>query len=76
MSSTDAADIGQLAESERAALQTFTTVTGQDPAAAIPLLRRSQWNVQVGYFLYRVTTTCLRCSRSNVALKDCHFQIL
>ncbi|KAL1994138.1 hypothetical protein VTN49DRAFT_2807 [Thermomyces lanuginosus] len=47
MSSTDAADIGQLAESERAALQTFTTVTGQDPAAAIPLLRRSQWNVQI-----------------------------
>ncbi|KAL2220798.1 UBX domain protein [Thermoascus aurantiacus ATCC 26904] len=43
----DEIDIAQLSESEQAALQTYTTITGQEPAAAIPLLRRSQWNVQI-----------------------------
>lgn len=52
MSSADEVDIGRLSESEREALQTYTTVTGQEPAAAIPLLRRSQWNVQVCCQLY------------------------
>jgi FAS-associated factor 2 len=47
MSSADGPDIGQLSETEQAALQTYMTVTGQEPDAAIPLLRRSQWNVQV-----------------------------
>lgn len=51
MSSADEVDIGRLSESEREALQTYTTVTGQEPAAAIPLLRRSQWNVQVCFQL-------------------------
>lgn len=45
--SADEVDIGLLSENEREALQTYTTVTGQDLAAAIPLLQRSQWNVQV-----------------------------
>ncbi|KAJ5819365.1 hypothetical protein N7474_004956 [Penicillium riverlandense] len=40
-------DIGQLSDSERSALETYTTLTGQEPAEAIPLLRRSQWNVQI-----------------------------
>ena len=40
-------DLDQLSESERLALEQYTSVTGQDPAEAIPLLRRSQWNVQV-----------------------------
>lgn len=47
MSSADSPDIGQLSESEQTALQTYVSVTGQEPEAAIPLLRRSQWNVQV-----------------------------
>lgn len=41
-------DLDQLSDSERLALDQYSGVTGQDPAEAIPLLRRSQWNVQVG----------------------------
>lgn len=41
-------DLDPLSPSERTALETYTTVTGQEPAEAIALLRRSQWNVQVG----------------------------
>ena len=40
-------DIAQLSDSERSALETYSAVTGQEPAEAIELLRRSQWNVQV-----------------------------
>jgi hypothetical protein len=43
-------DLDQLSESERLVLEQYTGVTGQDPAEAIPLLRRSQWNVQVGRY--------------------------
>ena len=39
--------IDRLSENERSALETYTAVTSQEPAEAIPLLRRSQWNVQV-----------------------------
>ncbi|KAJ5331572.1 hypothetical protein N7476_001355 [Penicillium atrosanguineum] len=40
-------DLDQLSPSERTALDTYTSVTGQDLPEAIPLLRRSQWNVQI-----------------------------
>ncbi|KAL9116246.1 MAG: hypothetical protein Q9227_000617 [Pyrenula ochraceoflavens] len=40
-------DIGQLTESQKEALQMYTSVTDQDPITAIPLLQRSSWNVQV-----------------------------
>lgn len=40
-------DLDQLSDSEKTALEMFMAVTSQDPAEAIPLLRRSQWNVQV-----------------------------
>lgn len=46
--STADVDIDQLSPSERTALETYTSVTGQEPSEAIPLLRRSQWNNQVG----------------------------
>lgn len=46
MSSPDI-DVSQLSESERTALETYTAVTSQDISEAVPLLRRSQWNVQV-----------------------------
>lgn len=46
MSSPDI-DVSQLSESEKSALDTYTAVTSQDISEAIPLLRRSQWNVQV-----------------------------
>jgi UBA-like domain len=40
-------DIGQLSESQRLALEQYTAVTNQEVEAAIPLLQRSQWNLQV-----------------------------
>ena len=40
-------DVGLLNDSQQQALQTYLSVTNQETAAAIPLLRRSQWNVQV-----------------------------
>jgi FAS-associated factor 2 len=42
-------DISQLSESQQLALQQYTSVTDQDFQAAIPLLQRSQWNVEVGF---------------------------
>lgn len=44
---TSSADIGQLSETQQEALQQYISVTDQDPASAILLLQRSQWNVQV-----------------------------
>ncbi|EEA25451.1 UBX domain-containing protein 10 [Talaromyces marneffei ATCC 18224] len=48
MSSQDGGtDIGELSSTQQEALQTYMNVTGQEPDAAIPLLQRSQWNVQI-----------------------------
>ena len=44
-------DIATLTESQQLALGTYTSVTNQDPNAAIALLRRSEWNVQVIFWL-------------------------
>ena len=46
MANTDVDPTG-LNESQQLALQTYTSVTNQEPSAGIPLLERSQWNVQV-----------------------------
>jgi FAS-associated factor 2 len=40
-------DINELSEAQQLALQQYTSVTDQDVQAAIPLLRRSEWNVEV-----------------------------
>ena len=40
-------DPEQLSESQQSALATYTSVTNQEPLAAVPLLQRSEWNVQV-----------------------------
>ncbi|KAL5334922.1 hypothetical protein BJX70DRAFT_391069 [Aspergillus crustosus] len=40
-------DISELSDTQRSALETYTTVTGQEPVEAIALLGRSQWNVQI-----------------------------
>lgn len=42
----------QLNESQQLALGTYTSVTNQDPSAAVPLLQRSEWNVQVRHTLH------------------------
>jgi len=40
-------DPARLSEGQQLALGTYTAVTNQEPSAAIPLLQRSEWNVQV-----------------------------
>jgi FAS-associated factor 2 len=40
-------DLDQLSDSEKSMLEMYMAVTSQEPSEAIPLLRRSQWNVQV-----------------------------
>jgi FAS-associated factor 2 len=42
-------DLGQLNESQQLALQQYMSVTDQELQAAISLLSRSEWNVQVRY---------------------------
>ncbi|MCJ1267846.1 hypothetical protein MMC22_007732 [Lobaria immixta] len=44
---TPAPDSSQLSESQQLALATLTSVTNQEQSDAIPLLRRSEWNVQI-----------------------------
>lgn len=40
-------DVDHLSEAQQLALQQYMSVTNQDSHAAVPLLRRSQWNVEV-----------------------------
>ena len=40
-------DISQLNAAQQEALQTYTSVTDEEPIAAIPLLQRCEWNVQI-----------------------------
>jgi FAS-associated factor 2 len=40
-------DLGSLTDEQQAALQQYTAVTDQEIEAAVPLLQRSQWNLQV-----------------------------
>ncbi|SPQ19754.1 8c8727d7-bddb-4dc5-9649-93615069d26a [Thermothielavioides terrestris] len=47
MASNGNFDLGSLTASQREALQQYTDVTSQDIKDAIPLLERSQWNVQI-----------------------------
>jgi len=45
--SSSSADISSLTEEQQSILQQYTSITNQEVDAAIPLLQRSQWNVQV-----------------------------
>ncbi len=40
-------DLAELSETQQETLQQYTAVTNQELKDAIPLLQRSQWNVQV-----------------------------
>ncbi|ORY67441.1 UBX domain-containing protein [Pseudomassariella vexata] len=44
---SDTVDISQLSPEQQAALDQYTAVTAQDVKDAVPLLQRSQWNVQI-----------------------------
>ncbi|KAI1101424.1 hypothetical protein F4804DRAFT_10766 [Jackrogersella minutella] len=47
MASNGGVDIDQLSPEQRSALEQYTQVTAQDTKDAVPLLQRSQWNVQI-----------------------------
>ncbi|KAI8957412.1 UBX-domain-containing protein [Daldinia sp. FL1419] len=47
MASSGGVDIGQLSPEQQSALEQYTQVTAQDAKDAVPLLERSQWNVQI-----------------------------
>lgn len=47
MASAPDVDLSQLSASQQEALQQYTDVTSQEIKDAVPLLERSQWNVQV-----------------------------
>lgn len=47
MSDDAGVDLAQLSPDQQAALEQYTAVTAQDVKDAVPLLERSQWNVQV-----------------------------
>lgn len=74
MADTANLDGGQLTEAQQVALQTYTSVTNQELSAAIPLLQRCQWNVQVELqakvFCYTGTQLLTR------RCLDCHIQVL
>jgi len=49
---SDVAEQADLAPTQREALDQYIQVTAQDIKDAIPLLQRSEWNVQVEYLKY------------------------
>jgi FAS-associated factor 2 len=51
-------DVESLSSSQKESLQLFSSMTGQEVADAVPLLRRSQWNVQVLLFNPPNLDTC------------------
>ena len=47
-------DLSQLSPSQLESLQQYTDFTSQDVKDAVPLLERSQWNVQVQIPIYPI----------------------
>ena len=66
-------DIAQLTETQQLALGTYTSVTNQDSAAAVALLRRSEWNVQVNI---NFVSSCEERVANSCAPLDCHRKVL
>lgn len=66
-------DVEQLSPSQQEALQQYMGVTDQDIKDAVPLLERSQWNVQVDFLLLSMA---LMNRITDAEPPDCHFQIL
>jgi FAS-associated factor 2 len=63
-------DISQLTAAQQEALQTYTSVTDQDPLAAIAILQRAEWNVQIAiarFFDGEPTTDPLAEARAAMA---------
>lgn len=49
MAEADDIDLDSLTAEQQIALQQFTSVTDQNLAAAVPLLQKCEWNVQVSH---------------------------
>ncbi len=62
-------DPTQLSDNQKEALGTYTALTNQEPSAAISLLERSQWNVQVSSMAFHQ-------SRRLIDLADRYSQVL
>lgn len=66
-------DLDGLSDSEKSTLEMYMAVTSQEPSEAIPLLRRSQWNVQVG--LSSPTSNQAYERLTDPRMIDCHIQV-
>jgi len=66
-------DIAQLTADQQLALQQYTSVTDQALDAAVPLLRKCEWNVQVCSF---TRASVLRRLQQLTLRSDCHCPIL
>jgi len=53
-------DIAQLTEDQQLALQQYVAVTDQNLDAAVPLLQRCEWNLQVGSLSRLLAHCCQR----------------
>lgn len=67
-------DLDQLSDSEKSTLEMYMAVTSQEPSEAIPLLRRSQWNLQVG--LSSPASVQVYKRLTDLRMIDCHIQVL
>ena len=67
-------DLDGLSDSEKSTLEMYMAVTSQEPSEAIPLLRRSQWNVQVGLSFPASSQAYERLADPRMI--DCHIQVL
>lgn len=47
MTSSSDTDVSHLTAEQQESLQTYISITDQETSQALPLLERSQWNVQV-----------------------------
>ena len=54
-------DLSQLTDAQQASLQQYTDVTGQEIKDAVPLLQRSQWNLEVCGF-HEMRSSTAQCS--------------
>ncbi len=49
-------DLGELSAAQQEVLEQYTAVTNQEVKDAVPVLRRSEWNIQV-----RLSRAARRC---------------
>jgi UBA-like domain len=68
-----AIDISSLSADQQAVLEQYTAVTNQEVEAAIPLLQRTQWNVQVS--ASQASYLLLPWNHDTDLSSDCHHSV-